>query len=440
MATKIEIISKELIKPSSPNPHDSTVHKLSFLDQLNFPTYISLICFYQNDESSRPCIDHGKRSQLLKQSLSETLATYYPLAGRIKGNFLVDCNDSGALFIEAQVHCRLTQKAIPIEELNRYLPLDPYNQNLLVGPNAISNDVLLAIQLNSFECGGTAIGVCISHKIADAMSLVTFMNTWAAKNRGNNADEEIVRPSFDLGSHLFPPLDEEPSFPPITQSPEKEKFVTKRFVFDKEKLAALKDEASSAFPRSHAVENPTRVEAVSAFIWKHYMGISKTKSTLAAVHTVNLRPRMKLPTESFAFGNLAIIATAVLMSKEEDQEYHKLVCHLQNAIEKINDDYVKIIQSGLPYLLKSIKEIELIFNPETSYCFFTSWCRFPIYEVNCGWGKPISVCTPALPGDMVILMNTRCGEGIEAWISMWKNEMALLPDKLLSLDTGDICF
>ncbi|KAL3529534.1 hypothetical protein ACH5RR_008856 [Cinchona calisaya] len=124
--------------------------------------------------------------------------------GRITGNLFIDCNDSGALFVEAKVHSRFTQAAIPIEELNQYMPLEPCIQYLVLDPNAIGNNIPLAIQFNSFECGGTAVGVCISHKIADAISMVTFMNTWAAKSLGKT--EDILHPSFHLAGHLFPQM------------------------------------------------------------------------------------------------------------------------------------------------------------------------------------------------------------------------------------------
>ncbi|XP_071912415.1 stemmadenine O-acetyltransferase-like [Coffea arabica] len=137
----MEIISKEFIKPSSPTTMDSK-----------------------------------KTCQHLKQSLSESLTRFYPLAGRINDSNLcfIDCDDSGALFIEAQVHAQLSEKlsqSTAIEELNQYLPLELYAHD--------ADNIPLAIQISFFECGGMAIGVCISHKVADAMSFVTFMTTWA---------------------------------------------------------------------------------------------------------------------------------------------------------------------------------------------------------------------------------------------------------------------
>ncbi|KAL3529692.1 hypothetical protein ACH5RR_009014 [Cinchona calisaya] len=321
MVAKIEIISKELIKPSSPTPPNK------------IPTFETVFI------KSTRCI--------------------LPFSWKDQWKPFPDCDDSGALYVDAQVHSRLTQEAISREELDQFLPVEPYNTHQLFEHNATGNSIPLAIKFNSFECGGTSIGVCISHKIADAMSLMTFTNTSAAKCR-------------------------ESPFPGFTQSAKNEKVVTKRFAFDKEKLAALKVEASSAASGSQVIKDPTRVEVVSALLWKHFIVISRAKvngssakNMFAAAHAVNLRRRVRLPLESFAFGNFETIASALLMSKEKDQEYYNLAWHLMTAIKKINDDYVNNVQSGLPYLCNLSKEFELMSMQEVSYCFITSWRRFP---------------------------------------------------------------
>ena len=59
-----------------------------------------------------------------------------------------------------------------------------------------------------------------------------------------------------------------------------------------------------------------------------------------------------------------------------------------------------------------------------------------MYEVDYGWGKPVWVCTTSRPfKNVVILMSTRDGDGIEAWVNMTEDSMAMLEHdhKLLSL-------
>ncbi|XP_027174673.1 vinorine synthase-like [Coffea eugenioides] len=271
----------------------------------------------------------------------------YPLAGRINDTNLcfIDCDDSGALFIEAQVHAQLSEKlsqSTAIEELNQYLPLEPYAHD--------ADNIPLAIQISFFECGGMAIGVCISHK--------------------------------------------------------NEKMVTKRLVFNKEKLAALKELTSSAAIGS-LVRDPTRVEANELAAFDHLC----------------------------AFGNLFVTTSALLVS-DKNQELHDLVWHLRTAFTKVNDEYIKNVQSGMPYLNTLSNEMKPLFEEDMGSC---CWCGFPVYEVDYGWGKPVVVCTSAVPmNNVVILMSTRCGDGIEAWINMLEDEIAMLPEEILSLATDHL--
>ncbi|WJZ81531.1 hypothetical protein VitviT2T_001370 [Vitis vinifera] len=63
-------------------------------------------------------------------------------------------------------------------------------------------DIVLAIQVNIFKCGGIAIGVCISHKVAHALSVVMFANGWAIVAC---RDTDVLCPRFGLAK-LFPPI------------------------------------------------------------------------------------------------------------------------------------------------------------------------------------------------------------------------------------------
>ncbi|CAH8363413.1 unnamed protein product [Eruca vesicaria subsp. sativa] len=83
---KLEILSKEVIKPDSPN-HLQALH-LSLFDQFLPTTYVSAIFFYDDQPNQEPILVHT-----LKNSLSQTLSLFYPLAGRIKEGITVDCND-----------------------------------------------------------------------------------------------------------------------------------------------------------------------------------------------------------------------------------------------------------------------------------------------------------------------------------------------------------
>ncbi|XP_060217217.1 acetyl-CoA-benzylalcohol acetyltransferase-like [Lycium barbarum] len=58
----------------------------------------------------------------------------------------------------------------------------------------------------------------------------------------------------------------------------------------------------------------------------------------------------------------------------------------------------------------------------------TSWCRFPWYEADFGWGKPswVSSVSKYYEGkyyERISLIDTKSGDGIEAWIALKENDM-----------------
>ena len=78
--------------------------------------------------------------------MSDVLTRYYPLAGRVKDNINVDCNDEGVLFREAQVKCELSDIVTNPNpaEFKKFLPCD------IDG----THNLTFAVQVNYFTCGG----------------------------------------------------------------------------------------------------------------------------------------------------------------------------------------------------------------------------------------------------------------------------------------------
>ncbi|GFZ00011.1 hypothetical protein Acr_13g0014100 [Actinidia rufa] len=203
-----------------------------------------------------------KNPPTLKNSLSECLTKFYPLAGRVVNNRFVDCSDVGVPYVEAQAHCHLSEVvANPIpKEFNKFLPCDLDD----------IRDLPVLVQVTFFECGGVAVAVNLSHKVADAMSLLTFVNGWAATARG---ETNVPPPQFE-GAEFFPPIDTT-GFRSNTGIV-KDNIVTKRFVFTASNIAALRDKFSDTtfgeFPR-----HPSRIEALSSFIWARFVTAIKAQ-------------------------------------------------------------------------------------------------------------------------------------------------------------------
>ncbi|KAK1368091.1 hypothetical protein POM88_034183 [Heracleum sosnowskyi] len=55
---------------------------------------------------------------------------------------------------------------------------------------------------------------------------------------------------------------------------------------------------------------------------------------------------------------------------------------------------------------------------------FTSWCKFPFYEADFGWGNPVWVSVANVPlRNTVVLIDDKSGGEIEAWVNLDENDM-----------------
>ncbi|KAJ6898367.1 stemmadenine O-acetyltransferase-like [Populus alba x Populus x berolinensis] len=358
MKIEIEVISNEIIKPSSPTP-----------DQISPPTYNPLLLFYPADGDVK--INNIEKPNQLKQSLSEILNLYYPLAGRIKDNLFVECNDEGIPFFQAEVKCRLPQV---VENP------DPSELNKLI-PFALDDaeELPLGIQYNIFECGGIVIGLCISHKVGDASSLFTFIKYWAATARGEA--DHISRPDI-ISATLFPPINIS-GFQPATGIT-KEDVVTRRFVFRSSSIEQLKEKCS---PASGSLEN-------------------------------------QRPPSQYSFGNYCRIAFTI-PSNDTGEENYNLASQIRVSIGKIDKEYVKKLQKDGEHLGFIKEQAARFLRGEVIHLNFTSLCRFPLYEADFGWAKPIWVGSPSLTfKNLVVFKDTASGDGIEALVHLKDEDMA----------------
>lgn len=411
---EVKAISKQNIKPSTLTPPDLKTFQLSGIDQTSPPVPVSLVFFY----SAKDVEENEIRISHLKQSLSEVLSRFYPLVGRIDGNDTIDCTDEGINFFEAQVKAQL-REVINNPEADQLRQLLPSDDFFAPGPK-----MLASIQANIFECGGIAIGVSVSHKAMDASSISVFLKHWAAQTRGHGGD--MVDVKLEMAS-IFPPrYVNVAAYPPGKAA---NKLVTKRFIFSSSNIAALRERCSSA----EYIKSPSRVEAVSALIWRCATNAARektgsvTKKTVANV-IVNMRGRVEPALSEDYVGN-SVLGTMTESEMDSYTELDALAAQLRAAIRKVDSDYVKNVQTdeGFYDFIDSYKQIEEPFSKsELEMYTITSWMRFPFYEVDFGWGAPTWACSAGLPGKNIIaLMDSKSGDGVEAWVALDEDDMSI---------------
>ncbi|PON64754.1 Transferase [Parasponia andersonii] len=416
----VEIVRRETINPSSPTPPNLKIFKLSFLDQIAPPVYTSLVLFYPTKHNTD---DINTISDHLKKSLSEGLSRFPQLAGRIDSNdtTAIECTDEGAPYVEAKFNGALSTflDHPNEEELDQFIPTTFESGEAATGP-------LLLVQATFFDCGGLAIGICISHKFADAATLSIFLKSWA---RGGGLEE---RRTIFATRVTGPPNG--PGFPlpggRSTGVKVKIEPVSKRYVFDKSKIAALKAKAAS-----DGVKQPTRVEVVTALVWKCAINAARSNSKLnnhnVLFQLLDIRQSVEPPFPENTTGNL-VGSSLVQVDYNELQKIgpQGLVAKLRIETEEFRENEAKRLggDDADEVVSEWSKEVEDLIggDDDTNYSVCDSWCDYGFYEVDFGWGKPIWASRPSGSQEINIfaLMDTRESGGVEVRLSLSKEIMA----------------
>ncbi|KAL3570216.1 hypothetical protein D5086_027465 [Populus alba] len=296
-------------------------------------------------------------------------------------------------------------------------------------PHRPADGPIVLVQFNMFECGAVAIGVCIKHRAADASSVFAFINAWATAAR--LGVDEVRTPSFQLAS-FFPPRDI-PTFTP--NFGEKKVEIQKRFVFNSAAMSKLKAVVSANINGSR---QPTRVEVVTALLWKALTMVARAKHGRLRpsflVHSFNLRGKTAMSVPDNSCGNFTNPAIARFTADDDENkvELHHFVDRVHDGIRKRVTDSAKI--SSDDDLFSSVvntktEMIEAFHRSDADFYMFNSWCRMPVYEVDFGWGNPGWFSAVVVPGhNMFHFMDTKDGDGIEAWVSLEEDDMLLFQE------------
>ncbi|XAR63424.1 Vinorine synthase [Bertholletia excelsa] len=395
---EVEVTCREMIKPLFPTPHHLRHLQPSFYDQMQARVLMPTLYFYPED----PNTTNLQQANKLKRSLENVLTKFYPLAGRVEEDH-TDCNDEGVPYVEARVNCQLSQVIgeSRLAKLDKLLPYTDWEE---------SHNLALAVQVNFFECGGIAIGISSNHKVFDAASIFYFVNSWAAVARGDLDYNRMSSPNFDLPK-LFPPK-------PLplhaeTGSTHFEKIVAKRFVFRAPSLSAL---------RSRFSTRPSRVMALSAFIWSRIAGATREKRYLAFL-MVNLRMRANPPLSESYFGNLVGFAKVGESTDQALMDGSEFVTRTRDAVKRNADSFVKKHENPI----SDVHVDDYSNKSEDVNVKFSSFSNFALYEADFGSGRPVWVTMGgSCFKDTVLYLPTRSGDGIEVLLYLKEDDMSKL--------------
>ncbi|MCD7459740.1 hypothetical protein HAX54_041850 [Datura stramonium] len=395
-ASRLMTFAEKIIKPCNPTPLSLGRYNLCLIDQFLPPKYIPIAAFYPFPSKKPEQISNN-----LEKSLSRVLSPYYPFAGRLRDNTFVDCNDRGAKFMNVQYDCPMYEVINLFDTGPEYLP---FPKDVKPWTRMQDEDDLLVIQLSHFNCGGLAISASLSHKVADGCTLCNLLSDWAAIARDQNA--KIPSPQM-IGSSIFPPSTDIHTNS-VVDDIDNQSLGRKRLVFSNAKLNLLKAQVAS----ETGVQNPTRIEVLSALIYKCAATAARANSSCfkpsVLAQMVNLRPIFDPPLPTRAIGNIFSMIP-VATASEDEMTIARVVRELRKAKGKLkNEDYMKEnkLVSFISNQPSMANEIELYIS--------SSVCNYPFNNLDFGWGKPSRVTIPPIGrGNTFLLMDNQSGDGIE---------------------------
>jgi shikimate O-hydroxycinnamoyltransferase len=371
------------------------------------------VYFYRYASSSGVADDIFFDVARLKAAMAKALVNFYPLAGRLgvdgDGRAEIDCAGQGAHFVVARSDLTVDDfsDCQPSLELKR-----------LFVPHIVDDSpgVMLAVQLTFFKCGGVALGTALHHVAVDAVSAVHFFETWSAFSRAgsreNNVAQVLELPCHDRtllrarspprvvhpdAAAMFWPLKDNPNISPPGP------VVNEICVISKDQIAALK----------HASSGASTFCAVSAHVWR-CMCVARRLAPEAATRLTfpaNFRRSLRPPLPERYFGNGIIVVGAAGkvrdIASKDDLALASVAGRVKEAVRGLDDE---LVRSTIDYL--EMNEAPPASSMPETEVRIVSWLGMPVYDVDFGWGKPLTMMRAVQQrAGLIYLIDNGLGDG-----------------------------
>ncbi|KAL2250972.1 shikimate O-hydroxycinnamoyltransferase-like [Sesamum indicum] len=327
---------------------------------------------------------------VLKKALAQALVSFYPFAGELVQNRHGEpemlCNNRGVDFTVAYAD-------VELKDVDLYRPDVSVHGKLV----PVKMHGVLSIQATELKCGGLFIGCTFDHRVADAYSADMFLTAWAEIARA----KPITRlPSFRRSlfnprrppqphksiDRLYAPL---LSMPPTPSADDDDHLTSRIYCVKSDEIDRLQSQAS------YNGTKRSKIESFSAFLWKSLAAACDDRSKAVKLGiVVDGRTRLSGRTTSLDcyFGNVLSIpyveasvgelqTTSLTGVADMVHECVAMASTAEHFLALI--DWVEVLRPK-PAVVKVYCKDE---NDEAAVVV-SSGQRFPVQEVDFGWGRP----------------------------------------------------
>ncbi|EFJ38141.1 BAHD family acyltransferase, clade IV [Selaginella moellendorffii] len=386
--------------------------------------------------AGRLCKDSSSSSSSSSSSCSSGLS------GSVgSSKVVIDLNDDGVALMEASMDCCLQD----------LMPFNPCPLLFQLVPATKSVEELLLVQVTSFKCGGIVLGVAWHHRLADGQAFFSFMDNWSRLTRGAplacspfrdrsalNAGE-TAQPLQDDYLLLSPP--QAPAPAPDPGAAKTPPLAARKFHFSMDLLQRIKRRAggdsSTDEPASSTTRGVTTFESLTAHLWRcitKARGITGDTKTQIMI-PMNGRSRLEPAIPESYFGNATFMPSS---GTEAGELTSRPLCYaaqlVHGAIIKADSSYLRSALELMELqnrMMKDEEVAEVVVPPSMSpHVVVTSWVRFPLYDVDFGWGTPLYVgnVLDLYEGIMILLPSHTQDGSIDAVVALFEPEIETLQE------------
>ncbi|KAK7320619.1 hypothetical protein VNO77_30259 [Canavalia gladiata] len=389
--------------------------------------YIQKGCLF-----TQPSIPSHTLIPLLKSALSRTLSRFPPLAGRLTtdsdGYVYLTCNDAGVDFLHANATGLYIRDLLsPLDVPESFKEFFAFDRKVSYSGHS---SPIMAVQVTELA-DGVFIGCAVNHAVTDGTSFWNFFNTFAQVCRGASKQFLCNVPDFRresvLISHAVLRLPE--GGPQVTfdaDAPLRERI----FSFNREAIQRLKARAnnrrwmennntaelmwkqsndpkengkvvtilgnlfkSAVNSKPQSVTETTELssfQSVCALLWRAVTRARKfpASKTTTFRMAVNCRHRIEPKLEAYYFGNaIQSVPTYASAGDVVSRDLRWCAEQLNKNVKAHDDSMVRRFVDDW----ESNPRCFPLGNPDGASITMGSSPRFPMYDNNFGWGRPLAV-------------------------------------------------
>ncbi|KAM0824792.1 hypothetical protein ACQ4PT_069978 [Festuca glaucescens] len=451
-SSMVRVLSSRTVRPPSPRPRERipfTSWDAAFLSA----NYIQKGLLFHKPKDQAALSTTAHVVDHLASALADTLAVYYPVAGRFAteqhkddtGNVVgcsvhIDCDGQGVEMLHAVADGVSVADVVPPDAdvprdlVGSFFPLDD-----AVNYDAIDHP-LFVVQVTDLT-DGIFVGFAYNHALSDGTAFWDFVNVWAATARsmlGLAPPSSVTPPVFKRWSAdggaaapvVLPCTDVSELIDRIPLPPLRERMLH----FSAESLAALKERAHQdllAAGDSVSAAALTRFQALSSLLWRcitRARRLSPEQETTCRV-AINNRARLRPPLPQEYFGTtIYAIGTEPVRAPELLERGHGwAAAAVGRAVAAHTDESIRARVAA--WTAKPMVYTARFFDRTAT--MVGSSPRFDMYGCDFGWGRPVAARSGKgnkSDGKTSLYPGREGGGSIDAELTLTPEHMAALEE------------